>query len=303
MPDDLLTESPADVALQDAIRTESEPPPEADKTPETLVSEPNTVSDKPNTAPEPSPEAKKPDTHVPLATFLEEREARKRFERELAEARKPTPAPELDETQDPIGTIGALRQKMAEYENYQRQQQEDLSYGQRAQAAVNEYVARDPSYNEAAMFLQQVRARQLESLPHIPRDQIGAMIQAEAKILFKSAIDNGANPAEVVVAQARAVGWQPKTGAAPSPVAVPVPAPAAPAPAPAPAPVDTKAADERVDRLARGQRAASTSSASGGRATAANELSVDDIAKLDGAAFDAAFTKLLREQKRLERDS
>lgn len=290
MPDDLLTESPADIALTEAIRTESTPPPEAPPAPEPEAPAPEAAA--PVAEPPKAPEQRM----VPQQALHEARQEARELKARLAALEAASPKePELDETTDPIGTIGKLKQEINAFKKWQADQAEEASLGQQIGARINAYAKENPDYPAHYQFLQNSRVNELRALGH--NDQaIAQQIRLEEMQLGRTALQNDLDPGEIISKLAIARGWQ--KAAAPTPLA---PTPAAPAPQPAPAP--TREAEERIERLERGQRAASSSSRSGGRGTAADDVAIENGVNLEGAAFDAWASKFIANQKREERRS
>jgi hypothetical protein len=290
MPNDIMTESADDKALMAAIRTETAPPevtpdpapapaPEPAPQPEVKAADPQ---------PEPEPQ-KKPDERprlVPHAALHEEREKRKALERRLAELEKPAPAaPKAQE--DPIAALEQTQSEVAQLREYIGQQNAAAAFQAKVQPMLAQYQQEHPEYGEQTAHLTAIRAAQLRALGRADHE-IAQILRMEANAVFQAALESDRHPGEVVAELAKASGWQPKA-AAPAPN---------PAPAPAPAPVpDIKAAEDRVERLQRGQRAATSSSQTGGASPAANEMSIEQIVNLQGAAFDAAVGKWMASEK------
>lgn len=266
----VLNETPAEVAEFEAMRDDAPAPAPAADPP------------KP-TEPTPPAEPRKSQRLVPHEALHEERTRRQALERRLAELEKAqTPAPqqrqqqpeEIDENQDPLGAIAQLKQRLKaadEQEQRQRQQSEALTdLGRRVGARVNAYAAEHPEYTDQVKFLREHRFAEYKILGH-DDDSAARMIMQEETGLAAWALERDMDPGEVVAKLAEQRGWK------------------APPPLQADPPPSTPSPDvERLERLQRGQRIAKSPSAAGGGAPAA-ELSLEAIAELDGAAFDAAF--------------
>lgn len=283
----ILAETPEEKAGFESVRTETpivEAPPEK---PAELA--------KPE---EQKPAAEKPKAEervrlVPHAALHEERERRKNLEKRLQELEqaKPkaeTPA-ELDEHTDPIGVIGQLKAKIAEQERQQREWEEsqrtEQDIARRAGERINAYAAEHPEYKEQLQFLRQSRFEELRFLGQSP-ENAARQIEQEEKALARMALDDDMDPGEIVANLSRHRGWKP---AAPDPNPDPKPGPAArPAPQAAAIKEEIAKSEAKIERLEKGQRAARSPSTGGGGA-AENELSLEAIANLDGAAFDKAF--------------
>lgn len=296
MPLAMLEGDESDKALMDAIRNETAPPEETPPEPpkaEEPAPAPEAKAPEPALAPtppvEPAKPAEPPVSMVPLPALHEERQRRKELERRLAELEKPKPAAIPDETQDPIGTIAALKQQNEQFAQILQQQREEQIYAGRAQSKVQAYAQQHPEYNEQANFLHNFRIQQMRIMG-TPEDQIVVRANEEAKQLFRWALDNDRDPAQMVAELAITSGWKP--AAAPA-------APAAPAPAPAPAPPKPpiQESEETIERLERGRRAAISSSSGGGAPPASEELALDRIVELEGAAFDKAVAKFMAREK------
>lgn len=283
---DFLLETPEEKAEFEAVRTETpvqpiEPPREEVKT-------------EPEKAPEPvkTEAEKKPVRLVPHEALHEERVKRQALEKRLAEleAAKPKaePTQEIDETQDPIGALAQLRAKIRaneereQQERQQRAQIEDL--GRRVSSRVNAYAREHPEYLEQVNFLRQSRAAELRLLGHSD-DVIGQQIMQEEMALGAMALERDMDPGAIVANLAQHRGWKAKAAEPPAEQKAALPNPSEA--------VKTAIAEStaKIERLEKGQRAARSSSASGGGGPSP-ELSLDQIAELDGAAFDAAFEKV-----------
>src|SRR5690242_1533901 len=112
---DILTETPEDKSALDAMRQEQaipEPETKPDEVAKPEEAKPAAEVTKPV-------EEKKPVRMVPHEALHEERVKRQALEQRLKdlEAAKPKPeAPKaIDETQDPIGALAELRQRLASY--------------------------------------------------------------------------------------------------------------------------------------------------------------------------------------------
>jgi hypothetical protein len=263
-----------DQAAFEAMRDEAAPAPEAPATPAAPA------------ANDPPPAERRPQRLVPHAALHEERTRRQQLEREIADLRSrvqqpqqpatPTRDPEeIDETQDPLGAIAQLKNyiktghERARREHEERQAVDALNT--RVQARVNAYVAEHPEYPEQVKFLRASRGQELQDLGYSPQEIVRQIYQEEMA-LGARAIQLDMDPGEMVAKLAAGRGWK-------APAITD--SPAAPA-------VPDAGATERIERLERGRRIAKSPSAAGGGAPAA-ELTLEQIANLDGAAFDKAF--------------
>lgn len=289
---DFANETPEETAALESIRTETaiveapaEKPAELAKPPE---------EQKPQAE---KPAEKKPEERqrlVPHAALHEERVKRQNLEKRLQEleAAKPkTEAPQpIDETQDPLGAIAELRAKLKNYEDSQQQDQqqraamEDL--GRRVGARVQAYAAEHPEYPDQVKFLRQSRFEELQDLGY-DDDAIVRQLMQEEVALGQRALETDRDPGEMVASMAKRRGWKPAEPEAKT-EEKPEEKPAAEAAAIKEEIAKTEA---KIDRLEKGQRAAKSPSKGGGDSPA-TELSLEAIANLDGAAFDAAFPKV-----------
>lgn len=285
---DMLTETPEEKAEIEAIRTEVAAPEVTKPAPEQAKPDPA----KPEIV---KPEPAKPESRlVPIHALHEARAEAKALKARLAELEKPAPKPEAqvneipDETVDPIGALAALRRKIAAQEEDVRSQQETArqigELSRQVSTRVTAYAAEHPEYLEQVAFLRNSRAGELRLLGH-DDESIGRQINMEEMSLGKLAVDRDLDPGEMMANLAKHRGWQPKA---------PDPKPGAETPTPV-ATEAVKAAivesEAKINRLERGQRAArSSSGGAGGGPTP--EMTLEQIAELDGAAFDAAFPKV-----------
>lgn len=253
----------------------SEPPQQPEQPPEQPKAEVQPPAEPPKAAPEPE----KPVRLVPHQALHEERELRKALQARLAALERPAPqkAEEPDENQDPLGAIGHLKQRLDEYERREREQAEQAAFlndlagkiGSRVQAYAKEH----PEYPEQVQFLRESRFRELKFLhPNAPDHAIAAQISQEEIALGQAAINDDQDPGEVISNLAKHRGWQPKAPEKPK------------------APTGPSEDEKKLDRLARGHKAAVSPSNAGGGGPDP-EMTLEKLASLDGAAFDAAFAK------------
>jgi len=296
MPDP-MTETDEDKAALTAMRDEQpielvqpelEPKPEAEPKPAEQA--------KPTEAKPVEPEPQKPVRLVPHQALHEERIRRQALEREMAELRKgQQQAPreqgeEIDENENPLGAIGQLKAKIKQYEDREAQAQqrfnEDREVVTRMHPRVAAYKAEHPEYDDQFAYVRQSRATELQLLGHSP-EGIAQQLAAEEMALARQTLAHDLDPGEVIARLATARGWRAEE-ADPNPS----PVPAKPA-------VDPKPAVEKIERIARGQKAAtSSSSGGGGGGSASDEPSIEDLLELDGAAFDKAAANWIKTGKR-----
>jgi hypothetical protein len=230
------------------------------------------------------------DRRVPLKALQEERQKRAELERKAQEYEQrlyemqqwaeqvqqqmgqpqPEPVVEPDPETDPIGALKAARDQLRQMQEATQQQQYVERLNQVAYQAAVEAQQRVPDYQDAYKYAINSRAQELLALG-TPQQAISQILQQEELRLIDTAVRNGRNPAEAIYSFAKARGFQGKT--------------VAPAPAPAPA-----AAPDPVLAQAKAEVAASASA--GGAPPSRGQMSISDIAQLNGAAFDSAWKKL-----------
>ncbi len=265
---------------QEYVAPKEEGPKEDNVSRETIV-----TPEKP--AAEKATEPAKPQRLVPHQALHEERTKRQALERQLKEIEARTtqaPPPEIpDETKDPIGTITALRQEIerAKQERAASYQMQQLA--SQVQSRIASYAQEHPEYIEQMQFLRKSRADDLRDLGHTD-GEIGQIIAAEEMSLAKMAVDKDLDPGEMIAKFAVRRGWQAKAPPVLDLLIPPVVVPPA------------AAAAAQIDRLERGQRAATTSSRSGGESPR-GEMTIEDIVKLNGKAFDDASARFINSQK------
>lgn len=285
-----LTESAADTAEFSAVRDGTPPPeaPVAAPTPEA------TSAETPKPAAEaPKPEAAKPaeppkrQEMVPHAALHEAREENKALKARLAAleaaAGKPAQpeAPKVDPETDPIAALRELKDWREQQDEQSQKLRELHEFTDRVKAHEADFAAVTPDYAKAVGHLRDARANELRSLG-VPEAQIQGQLHGEAIATARFAFQQGKNPGEVFYALARARGYNPDAAPPPDPT----PAPAAdPTPAP-----DTKLQESTaaLERINRGQRASRPTAGAGGNAPS-GELTLEQGAMLEGAAFDKWF--------------
>ena len=290
-PTDFVLETPEDKAIEQAMRNEVEVEPvEEEAAPEEKAPEPEIKAEE--KAPEPKveepvkEEPKKQVRLVPHEALHEERVKRQQLEARLRELEaKAAPQPQAPKaTDDPIGALEQTQNEVAELRAFISQQAEERALAAQVGGRVNSYAKEHPEYVDQVNYLRQSRATELRVLGHDDA-AIVKQLEAEEMSLGRLAIQKDLDPGAMIATMAVARGWQAK-------------APAKEAePAKEPAKVDSKPAEEKIDRLARGQKAAISPSGAGGGA-AAESNSIEDLLKLNGAAFDKAVEKFNAEMKR-----
>ncbi len=263
-------------AEQPIVETPVETPkPEAEPAPK-----PEVAAEAPK--PEVKPETPKGEGRdVPLPVLLEERQKRKAAEAALAELRKTAQAPApnkpepVDPATDPIAVIQAQQKWIDDREKQDLQHREMNQFQQTVIAREQEYVKDNPDYPKAVEFLKEARVREMREGLGMNDQQIAQTLSQEAYQTAQYAMQNDLNPADIFMRLAKARGF---TAEAPEPEAAPAPVAVVPQP-------------EAVARLAaigKGQRAGKGLS-NGGGGPAAPAPSLEAIANLEGADFDAAW--------------
>jgi uncharacterized protein YoaH (UPF0181 family) len=214
------------------------------------------------------------------------REAEKRaqeLERQFAELKASlTPQPQKpDPKVNPVEYLAYLDQQLTQAEQAQvrRIQEQQVQSQQQAQTndlvsriaeAENDYRESVPDYFDAVNHLRQNRVEELMLAGLSDQEAVQAVAQ-DLVFLAQNAMERGRDPAEVAYNLAKKRGWGANQA--------------------------QEKAQAKIDTIARGQKAAQSLSASGGRGN--NDLDVADVANLSGAAFDDAFEKLKARAQRL----
>jgi hypothetical protein len=297
-----FAETPADVAEFDAVASGAAPEAPAETpAPEPVAkAEPEAPKAEPAKAePEKAEPAKdERPKFVPHAALHEERLKRQALEKEIAELRagkqpeSEKPA-EIDEETDPIAALKEVRAHIAKQREETEQQNQLRAFDSRVQAHESDFAAATPDYGDAVAFLREARATQIKAAAEalgkvITPQDIGAILLHEARTTSHEALTNGRNPGEVFYTLAKSFGYTGKKAAEPAPTPQPEPTPA-------PQVLPTKEAEATIDRITRGQRA--SNKAGGGEAPDSGEVTLESLARLDGAAFDAAFAKFSKSQR------
>ncbi len=200
----------------------------------------------------------------------------------LPELRKSTLKPEapeapksVDHTEDPLAAIGELRDWKAQREKEDQDRQRMSQFQQTVVEREAEFVKENPDYPKAIEFLKEARVREMRDGLGLNDQQISQALAQEAAQTAMYAMQNDLNPAEVFMRLAKVRGFAAE-------------APAAEAVAePAPVMVDP-AALAKLKTLGKGLQAGKSVSNAGGGA-ALPTPSLEAIANLDGADFDAAW--------------
>jgi hypothetical protein len=303
---------------------EPEVPETPEQTPTPTPATPATPESTPTPAPTtpegtaatpPTPESGTPEKQrtVDYGAFHEERERRKeeRTRREKAEAelakltgrfstleelaraatQQMQPQPKSpDISTDPVGhfqaELAARDARIAQFENWQREQQvmaqqqaQITAIRNRAVAAEAEFSKTTPDYVEAAEFVQMIRNAQLEAVGFADPAQRQQQLAIEALNLAAGAEQRGQNAAAVIYQMAKASGWKPKAAAAASqPTATNGTAQQQPDPAGA----------KKLETVARGQAANQSIGKLNGQSAPTGAPSLEELSKMSDEEFDAA---------------
>lgn len=295
---EMLNESASDAAAMAAMQNEAPPPEPAPEPAPAPAPAPEPAPDSPIAKAEPASEPAQPKQQqprlVPHAALHEERVRRQQLEQRLRELeQKVVPQAQPgdqppDESTDPIGAINWLKGQLRQQTEQQQRAAQEQAYwadlSSRVQTRVNAYAADHPEYVDQVKYLREFRYRELSEGLGYPPQAAMAQVQREEMELGRMAVEQDLDPGEMVARLASVRGWKAAAAAA-----APTQAPAAPPVSLAPQPVALPvAAEQRVERLARGQKAAVSPSTAGGGGPAA-EMTLEQLARLDGAAFDQAF--------------
>ena len=281
---------------EEAEKVKEEPAPEqveaeaADDEPEIEAADDVDAEPEVRVEAEPAPEPEQPkqdDRQVPLKALQAERaktdELKQRLDQittYLQAQQQQTQQPEAQEEipnpdEDPIAAVQYLmkeNQRLAEQQQQAQQQQQQQAYladvQQKYATAAQQYAAEKPDFQEAYSHLLNSRAQELR-LGGVPEERINAQIQQEEYGFAIEAMRNNVNPAERIYQMAQVRGYQPKAQAAPAPARQPDP------------------------NLEAAKKAAATNT--NRSKPAARALTLDEIAELNGAAFDKAMAKFERE--------
>lgn len=200
------------------------------------------------------------------------------FQKLLADQRarqeQQAPAPDFDTNpaewlKHQLETTGkTVQQLQAEREAEQKRNaaiQSEQQFIARVQAQEAEYTKEAPDYPDAVTFLRDKRIRMFE-LAGMSQQEAAQAVYGESLYYSQMALQQGRNPAEVFYSLAREYGF---TG------------PKKPAPA----------AEQKLEKLAKGQEKSSRMSAGG---ESAENTTLAQLAELDGEEFDKEWNRLKR---------
>ncbi len=259
-----------------------------------------------------APPANVESPQVPLAALHEERRRRAEIETErqqlraqleqMRSAMQAAQTPQApDPSEDPMGYLSyqnqqlqAQVQQMAEWRAQQearsQQEQQYSALTQQVAAAEQAFRAKTPDYDAAAQFALQMEDRRLAAFYPNPTERM-QMLRINAANVLSQAVQQGRDPAEMMYAMARNMGY----GAPPAaPVQAAAPAPAVAAPAAAAPPAASAAVVETIQKGLKQQ----TLAAAGG-STPPSEMTPEMLAAIsDPAEFNKAWAKFARSARR-----
>lgn len=293
-----LDATPAETAEFEAVRDEKPVPEAPEPAPPAEPTKAAETPAEPPKAEEPAKPAEpaKPDERpkfVPHAALHEERLKRQALEKELADLRagRQQPQPEaqtqdlIDPETDPIAALKQIR----DFQQQQREQgvlvRQNAEFAERVQTHEADFAAATPDYGDAIAHLRESRAKEIMDVAkaigqRFTQQQLAAQLRHEVLMTADVAFKAGKNPGEVFYELAKARGYALKEAAPPKVEAPPEP---------------SKEAVETIDRITRGQRASKV--AGGDAPEAGGEMTLERLAKLEGAAFDAGFAKFSAGQR------
>ncbi len=160
-------------------------------------------------------------------------------------------------------TVQQLQQER-ETETKQRQQQaQEQQFIARVQADEAEFTKEQPDYPDAATWLRDKRIRMFEMAGMSPQEAANA-VYGESLYYSQNAIRAGKNPGEMFYGLAKEMGY---SGPKPK----------------------TNDADAKIDKLQKGQEKSSRMSSGG---ESAENITLSQLAELDGAEFDKEWDRL-----------
>lgn len=269
-----------ELAELDAKKADETVDPEVEK----AVLEPDEPAEVVAKEPVPPPEEKPVQKQVPLEALKEEREKRQMLERRLAELEyrlqqpaQPEPEPEKipDVNEDPLAAIEYTARELQAMKAQQQEQMERTRLINAAQAATAEYAKNVPDYRDAYSHVLNARRVQ-HQLAGVPDHLMADALARDEMEIINTAWRLNRNPGELVYEYARTYGYSGQRND-PEPEA--------------PAPVQQNTVESEA------KKAAAATTLVRGRAPS-RELGVEDIVNLKGAAFDAAWEKVVASQNR-----
>lgn len=192
---------------------------------------------------------------------------------------QPQNVPSYD--QDPIGYLKAQNEQLAKHvealsghaqQRTQADQQQQFysDVMSRYEASRSQFARQTPDYAEADAWLRQSRDQELEALGMDDPAERKAMIERDEGFFAYRALATGKNPAEQFYRLAQQRGFKAKTA---------------------------QPAENNLDRLARGQKAAASLGATRNAPGGKPELTLEYLSTLQGADFDKAWATMERQGK------
>lgn len=115
-----------------------------------------------------------------------------------------------DPSQDPLGYLQAMEQRIARFEQERAQENEYRQVDMALEQDEQLFALNVPDYDQASDYYVASRARELLAF-HAP-DQARRIMEQEARAIAQQAWQRGQSAAEVVYSLAQARGWQPGQG-------------------------------------------------------------------------------------------
>lgn len=236
---------------------------------------------------EPVAPAEKQQRLVPLSELQEERKSRReaqdrldailaKLTQEPEQPKKEIPTPE----QDPMGNLKAVNEELQELRRFHQEQQNQArnnqavnSVMQRAIQQEAEFVKETPDYNDAGNFLRNQRQQQLVAMGYDPIAARNAIVQ-ESLQLANSLLAQGKNVAQGIYEIAKSSGYAKKV-----------------------APNVADVGDDRIDKIAAGQKANVSLSNANSTQQKTGDLNAKAILAMDDTAFDKFLSKLSKTER------
>lgn len=211
----------------------------------------------------------------------------------------PEPVKLINPNEDFLGALVQAQELLTKGQQTAQQSVQQLRAEQQEQAQVQRYVrdlqaahAKDPQFADAMRHVMSVQDNLLQAQGVAdPNARKQALFHAEKSFVTKAYTDK-VNPAERLVALAKAYGWQPKAAAAPA------------ANGNAPAANAQPAADPVADKLEAVQRGMSKAGATlsgGGGQTGETIETLRQLAEMDEDQFEAFSNKFAGNRREFER--
>lgn len=184
---------------------------------------------------------------------------------------KPAQIPDFN--QDPIGNLQGklaialerIDQLTGQTQQHRQQTQQQVEYNQflnQYHASVQAYARTQPDFGEAYNWLAQTAQAQIEArYPDLSHQEVQQRLNAEEENIVRYAFQKGRNPAEAIYNVAKSLGFKKE--------------PAQP--------------ENKLARLAAGQKAASSLSGGKNAPNGQDNLSLEYLATLHGDEFDKAW--------------